>query len=499
MASHDIEPGHVLAEKYRVINQLGEGGMGQVYLVQHLKTDERFALKILNPSVAKTATTRERFRREAKTPARIDSDHVCRVVDTDIAQDLDGAPFLVMEYLRGQNLQDLSEDRGALPPKEVLIYLRHAASALDKAHLIGIVHRDLKPENLFLTTRDDGSPCLKVLDFGIAKLSGATGDLAQVKATQTGDVFGTPMYMSPEQCKSEADKISAQSDVWALGLITHRLLTGDDFWTANTLTHLIAQIAYEPMPSATERGANFGAAYEAWFKRCCSRVVAERFETAGEAVTALQDALGHGADSTAELSLDLVAAEVARAALQSQPGASSSASKRSSTGAGHQTSEALTLDPVDVRLGRRSRAPFVVAGVAVLALGGVLAWFGGVGRAPVDTGGQAGLPATAGDGSTTTPPAAPPSGTPSGTPSMTPAVESSAAVSPSSPAVSAASSSAASSTAASAVKAPPFSPSTSKRPRPAASSKPQAPVRTWPPRPVPAKPTKAIDPLDSRR
>ena len=344
-ASHKIEPGYILSDKYRVINQLGEGGMGQVYLVQHLKTEERFALKILNPSVAKTASTRERFRREARTPARIDSDHVCRVVDTDIAEDLEGAPFLVMEYLRGQNLQDLSDELGALPPKEVLIYLRQAAIALDKAHNIGIVHRDLKPENLFLTTRDDGSPCLKVLDFGIAKLSGATGDLARVKATQTGDVFGTPMYMSPEQCKSETDKVCAQSDIWALGLIAHRLLTGDDFWTANTLTHLIAQIAYEPMPTAAERGADYGPAYEAWFQRCCDRNVPARYATASEAVRGLQEALGYEAESTGQLSSDLVAAELARSAMMSSPG------RLSSTGGGgvHQTSEALTLDRIESR------------------------------------------------------------------------------------------------------------------------------------------------------
>ena len=291
-SSYDLESGYVIAEKYRVERQLGEGGMGQVYLVQHVKTDERFALKILNPDVAKTPSARERFRREARTPARIDSDHVARVVDSDIAEDLGEAPFLVMEYLRGENLQDLSDELGPLPPIEVLVYMRQVAIALDKAHSIGIVHRDLKPENLFLTTRDDMTPCVKILDFGIAKLSGATGDLAKVKATATGDIFGTPMYMSPEQCKSEAEKISAQSDIWAFGLIVYRLLTGDDFWTANTLTHLIAQIAYEPMPKASERGSNLGPNFDRWFEVCCSRDVDERFKTASEAIDAFAETMG---------------------------------------------------------------------------------------------------------------------------------------------------------------------------------------------------------------
>jgi eukaryotic-like serine/threonine-protein kinase len=361
MLHHDIAPGYVIADKYRVVLQLGEGGMGQVYQVQHVKTEERFALKILNPSVAKTASARERFRREARTPARIDSDHVCRVVDTDIATDLDGAPFLVMEYLRGQNLQELSDELGPLPPKEVLVYLRQIALALDKAHAIGIVHRDLKPENLFLTTRDDGNPCLKILDFGIAKLSGATGDLAHVKATQTGDVFGTPLYMSPEQCKSESEKVCGQSDVWALGLIAHRLLTGDDFWTANTLTHLIAQIAYEPMPKASDRGAAFGDAYEAWFARCCAREVSERFATAGDAVRALQEAFGLGAEASGVISQELVATELARTA-----SARASTSSPGKTGPLHQTSEALTLDPIHPRNARRRPTALIALVAAIL-------------------------------------------------------------------------------------------------------------------------------------
>jgi serine/threonine-protein kinase len=463
-ASHDIEPGYVIADKYRVVRQLGEGGMGQVYLVQHVKTDERFALKILNPSVAKTASTRERFRREAKTPARIDSDHVCRVVDTDIAVDLDDAPFLVMEYLRGQNLQDLSDELGALPPKEVLIYLRQVALALDKAHAIGIVHRDLKPENLFITTRDDGSPCVKVLDFGIAKLSGATGDLARVKATQTGDVFGTPMYMSPEQCKSEAEKVSAQSDIWALGLIAHRLLTGDDFWTANTLTHLIAQIAYEPMPTATERGARFGEAYDRWFATCCNRDVSKRFATASDAVRALQEALGYGAESTGQLSHDLVAAELARSALATSSGNISTDPEM------RQTSEALTLDRIESRLTKKSRAPYVLLGIAALLGGMALAFVvGGFGDDARPAAGAPTSDATM-DPSAAAPP--PPSAEPTAEPSAEPTAEPTAAPSASS-----------SVAAAPSVRRPP---------------KPPAPVRRWP-IPQPPKPNNNVDPLGSRQ
>lgn len=361
MASREIEPGLVVAGKYRIVRELGEGGMGAVYLAQHIKTEERFALKILNPSVAHNELTRERFRREARTPARIDSDHVCRVVDTDIAVELDEAPFLVMEYLRGQNFQELSEQLGPLPPREVLVYLRQVAIALDKAHSLGVVHRDLKPENLFLTTRDDGSPCVKVLDFGIAKLSGATGDLAIVKATNTGDVFGTPLYMSPEQCKSEGDRVGPKSDVWALGLLAHRLLVGDDFWTAETLTHLIAQIAYEPLKKASERGANFGDAYDAWFAKCCAREVEQRFESAMEAVQALATALGEEALlSTNDGPPRLIAAERARISISSpQLKQTSSALTRSSP----------SLHDTEVAARRGRRGLLVAAAVSGVALG----------------------------------------------------------------------------------------------------------------------------------
>ena len=145
--------------------------MGAVYLVRHVNTDERLALKVLHATVLANAMAVERFRREARAPAQIDSDHVVRVTDADTAPELNGAPFLVMEFLKGQDLEHEVE-HGALPPDRVILYLKQTARALDKAHSLGIVHRDLKPENLFLAQRDDGTPCIKILDFGIAENHG---------------------------------------------------------------------------------------------------------------------------------------------------------------------------------------------------------------------------------------------------------------------------------------------------------------------------------------
>ncbi|MRG92030.1 protein kinase domain-containing protein [Polyangium spumosum] len=290
--AENIKPGTVIADRYRVVRQLGRGGMGSVFLVEHVHTDEQLALKILHSAVISDAVALERFRREARTPARINSDHVVRVTDADIAANLNGAPFLVMEYLRGEDLDQRVERVGPMPPTEVVLYLRQAARALDKAHALGIIHRDLKPENLFLTTREDGTPCIKILDFGIAKLTGeASRELVRAAATTTGQIFGTPLFMSPEQAKGESSKICAQTDVWALGLIAHRLLTGRDIWTAETITHLIAQIAYEPMPVPSEHGAPFGHDYDGWFAVCCARDVKNRYASAGEAVTALAKSL----------------------------------------------------------------------------------------------------------------------------------------------------------------------------------------------------------------
>jgi serine/threonine-protein kinase len=274
-----------------VERQLGRGGMGAVYLVQHLHTDQRLALKLLHATVVKDEVALTRFRREARAPAKINSDHVVQVTDADVAPELDGVPFLVMEWLRGHDLEELVVERGRLSPQDVVLYLRHTARALDKAHALGVVHRDLKPENLFLTQREDGTPCLKILDFGIAKLTGADAE-GRLKATGTGQIFGTPLYMSPEQMKGETDRISPATDVWALGIIAHRLLAGAEPWTATTLTALVAQIAYEPLPVPSERGLGLPRAFDGWFARCCAREPSARFASAGEAVAALARALG---------------------------------------------------------------------------------------------------------------------------------------------------------------------------------------------------------------
>ncbi|MBS2011657.1 MAG: protein kinase [Deltaproteobacteria bacterium] len=285
-----LEPGTLVNARYRVESKIGQGGMGAVYLVRHVHTDEQLAMKVLHPQVLRNEEAVARFRREARAPAKIASEHVARVTDADTAKDLDDAPFYVMEYLRGEDLEHVLESKGPIPPPLVVEYLVQTARALDKAHPLGIVHRDLKPENLFLTTREDGSPCIKLLDFGIARL-GDTDAPNQMK-TAEGFVFGTPSFMSPEQTTGSVDLIGPGTDIWALGLLTFKLLTKVDFWDAQNLQQLYAKILQLPIPTPTERGATFGPAFDAWFARCVAREVTARWKTAGEAAAALADALG---------------------------------------------------------------------------------------------------------------------------------------------------------------------------------------------------------------
>lgn len=367
-----IAVGTLVAGRYRVERRLGQGGMGAVYEVEHAVTGQHLALKVLDPKLATDTVALERFRRESRAPARIDSDHVVKVTDADVAPELGGAPFLVMELLRGESFDELLRRRGPLPPAEALGYLKQIARALDRAHGLGIVHRDIKPENLFLTLREDGSPHVKLLDFGIAKLvEGAGGGHSQ---TATGEVFGTPLYMSPEQTLGKTDQISAQTDVWAIGIIAHKALVGDEPWTAQTLPHLIAQIAYEPLPVPSDRGSDLGPTFDEWFAHCCAREPKDRFKSVGEAVRELGIALGvtdlasssrHDIvlhDSGKRRELDPAFAATAQASSHSALGSAASDTLTAQVAPGKPTSKVVLAASVG--------GIALVAGLVVLALRG---------------------------------------------------------------------------------------------------------------------------------
>jgi serine/threonine-protein kinase len=274
----------IIASRYRPIRLIATGGMGAVYEVEHTRTGERLALKVLSSSARASPDALARFKHEARASARIKSDNVVRVIDADVAPELGGVPFLVMELLEGT---DLEQAAAASPPAPATVveWLRQVARAIDKAHSLGIVHRDLKPENLFLTIKGDGSPEVKILDFGIVKM------VEEASAqTGTGQVLGTPRYMAPEQVSANAP-ITPATDRCALGLVAYRLLMGESYYQGGVMV-ILGQLLQGQLQPPSERGSRFGGAFDGWFLQACHRDPEKRFASASEQIEALSAALG---------------------------------------------------------------------------------------------------------------------------------------------------------------------------------------------------------------
>ena len=279
------QPGQILAGKYRVERVLGEGGMGVVLAAHHLHLDKRVALKFLRPEVAANRELVARFSNEARSAGKIQSEHVAKVLDVGVLDD--GSPYMVMEYLEGTDLAGLIQQRGSVPGPEAIEYVLQACEALAEAHVAGIVHRDLKPANLFLTRRADGSPCVKVLDFGISKAA-LSNDPAGQALTQTSAVLGSPSYMAPEQLKSSR-QVDARTDIWALGIILHELMTGEVAFRADTVPELYVSILQATPTALRARLPGAPPALEAVLLRCLEKDPARRFASVGELALALAE------------------------------------------------------------------------------------------------------------------------------------------------------------------------------------------------------------------
>jgi serine/threonine-protein kinase len=275
-----------IAGRYVPRRLLGRGGMGAVYEVEHAHTGERWALKVLHEHVALDTAAIDRFRREARVAGQIRSDHVVRVIDADVAPELGGAPYMVMDLLEGATLADIA-DGGPQPASRVVGWLAQIAGALDRAHAQGIVHRDLKPANLFAARRIDGTSIVKILDFGVAKVAGLEGG----QSTQGGTLIGTPLYMSPEQAGSDPTAVRGATDVWSIGILAFYMLTGRDYWGAGSIAQLLAKIIYEPVVAPSKRGSALGAGFDAWFLRSCARDPSARWPTVTAQIDALAAAL----------------------------------------------------------------------------------------------------------------------------------------------------------------------------------------------------------------
>ena len=229
----------VLKETYRLERMLGEGGMGTVYEASHLRLRRRFAVKILSPQLAQQQDQLERFRREAEITSELGHPNIVEVVDFNLTDD--GTAFIVMELLRGENLAQRLNRDGRLGLARTMRFLEEAASALHAVHEAGIVHRDLKPSNLFLLQRKNGAESVKLLDFGISKVTGAS--------TLTGDdLLGTPYYMSPEQAQGRQYLVDLRTDVFSMGAMLYRMLCGSRPFEADTVPGLLYQIVHESAP-----------------------------------------------------------------------------------------------------------------------------------------------------------------------------------------------------------------------------------------------------------
>ncbi len=293
MTAHGhLGPGAILSGAYRIVRPLSEGGMGAVFVAEHVTTKKPRAIKIMHGELLNDPQLRDRFVQEAQIGARIDSEHVVEVVDAGFDEHL-RLPWIAMELLEGESLLDRLE-RGPIPPHEVFEILQQLCHALAAAHAVGIVHRDLKPDNIFIArARRVGSAFnVKVLDFGIAKV------VAEAKATRMATAaIGTPLWMAPEQTE-QGNSIAPATDVWALGLITFRMLTGRYYWmeayrNMNNVTAILTEMLVTALVPASQRAHELGVAnfippgFDQWFARSVARDPRGRYPDARQAFEAI--------------------------------------------------------------------------------------------------------------------------------------------------------------------------------------------------------------------
>ncbi|MDI1430814.1 protein kinase domain-containing protein [Polyangium sorediatum] len=291
--AHVLVPDVLFHGRYRVLRCIKAGGMGAVYEVADEATRRRRALKVMLPGTIEDPVLRERFSQEATITGGIESDHIVQVSDAGIDEGT-SMPFLVMDLLTGEELGSMLVRRGAMPPAEVVLYLGQAALALDKTHAANIVHRDLKPENLFVTTRDDGSPCVKILDYGVAKV------MVETTFQRRTAIVGTPLYMAPEQVQGDG-AIGPRADVYALGHLAYTLLSGEAYWMSEAKSSLSLFVLFKrimagpPEPATTRaarRGVRITPPFDAWFSRTTNLEPQKRPERATQAIAELCEALG---------------------------------------------------------------------------------------------------------------------------------------------------------------------------------------------------------------
>ena len=364
-----VQPGTVLAGKYRVERVIGRGGMGVVVEARHVALDERVALKFLLPDFASHPEASARFQREARAAVKIKGEHVARVSDVGTLES--GSPYMVMEFLEGIDLSQALQKYGVCQIPDAIDYVLQASEAIAEAHGHGIVHRDLKPANMFLTRRHDGTPMVKVLDFGISKMSGGGVD----NLTRTTTSMGSALYMSPEQMQ-QTRGVDHRTDIYALGISLYELLAGKQPFYADTLPQLCAEVLTGvPTPIRQMRPEvpeGLGAALE----RAYARDKDQRYQTIAD----LAAGLAPWAPQRSQSMLD----RIARMAGQ-QPAIAGSAPRGLS-----QSNPSIAYGPADPGAGAPTNPALSASGPqpGIAAHAGIPSQTGGLG--PAQPGSQTG-------------------------------------------------------------------------------------------------------------
>jgi serine/threonine protein kinase len=281
--SNALSPGQLVAGKYEVERIIGVGGMGTVVAAKHRTLGSRVAIKTISLGSKPSEEALARFEREARAAATLTSHHVCRVIDFGTGDD--GAPFMVMEYLDGEDLAQRLRAKGLLSCVDAVRIIAEASDGIAEAHAMGIVHRDIKPSNIFLVKKPQGGDLVKVLDFGIAKTQEQSADAHAL--TGTAALLGSPQYMSPEQVRG-AKGIDSRTDVWSLGATLYEAITGQPPFSGEQMFDVLMAIVNTPPASLVALRPDAPPALELLVMRCLAKNPADRFANAAELAEALE-------------------------------------------------------------------------------------------------------------------------------------------------------------------------------------------------------------------
>ena len=385
MADHDqallpaapAAPGDVIAGKYRIDGVLGTGGMGIVFAATHLHLERMVAVKVMRAGLGEFPGAVQRLVLEAKLAARLRSEHACKVLDVGTLPD--GAPYVVMEHLEGCDLATMLGQQGPFPTATAVDFILEACEALAEAHALQIVHRDLKPENLFVARGLDGTPSIKVLDFGISKQRGPSTSATR-NLTNPSAALGSPNYMPPEQMRAPKD-VDARADIWAVGAILYEMLTGRQAFSGETVVEVCSAVVGLTPTSALELRPELPRRLVQAVERCLEKDAQDRFADVSELAAALAPFGSAKAPlSLARIERVLSGAHAATVANPSGPSAATPVSRPLTPGTSSVPTRAatatITTGAAVALLGdsQKRRRPVVILALLVLVgVGGAIA------------------------------------------------------------------------------------------------------------------------------